>query len=337
MGNIYEENKFMKTQIVKNEDHLHQITKDYGECVEKLADFFNLSAQRDKLVCDNNKMLKEAILINDFLLKNKEEVALLKKCLSEANHTVNVVEIEKEEVYMRVQYLENKLEEEIKKSSKLSKSNNEKDKEIKNLKNYTDDLSEKYNCLSGEKSYESSRKESFNSPERISFSLLGMNNNFSKITTHNYESSLSTICPDLDEEEVCQVNYNNFKITPQDVVRRLSKQDTSDMKYYEDPLNNNRLNENTKNCSTLEETSNTDIYKEFFLLTYQSFKLNTDYIDPFIYLNPEYLYSYILANNIPFHKFSHFILSEVEKIKGNKEPTVPNPSNFYSNFKKLFK
>jgi hypothetical protein len=60
--------------------------------------------------------------------------------------------------------------------------------------------------------------------------------------------------------------------------------------------------------STNNSPNNIDTYKDFFLLTFQSIKLNAKNLEIFNLLNSEDIYDKIKLHNIPFHKVNNYYI-----------------------------
>ena len=77
-------------------------------------------------------------------------------------------------------------------------------------------------------------------------------------------------------------------------------------------LNNSSGDINTSHSSnlnnkTIQYLSNRDPMKEFFVLTAQSVKLNSPYMNTILTLHINEMYDWVLRTNIPFNKWSQWI------------------------------
>ncbi len=78
-------------------------------------------------------------------------------------------------------------------------------------------------------------------------------------------------------------------------------------------------------------------YKQFFLLLFQSLKLNNNYIEPFLLTNPEKLYNQCKIEHIPYYKYEKWIIKKLKLDKyeeinqENKENEFENIFNFITN------
>jgi hypothetical protein len=78
---------------------------------------------------------------------------------------------------------------------------------------------------------------------------------------------------------------NNITVTPHEIVKKMSNNDTSNIineKKSKSPSKNNSPKKSTK-----AHTTESDLYKEFFHLTFLTFKLNSTDFEPFFYVTKE--------------------------------------------------
>jgi len=96
---------------------------------------------------------------------------------------------------------------------------------------------------------------------------------------------------DFLEENQTDTHKNNFSsnnitVTPHEIVKKMSNNETSNIikeKKSKSPIKNNSPNKANKASHTTES----DLYKEFFHLTFLTFKLNSTDFEPFFYVNKE--------------------------------------------------
>jgi hypothetical protein len=334
---LLEENSSLKNTLFENEKNLQILQTEILEKCDYMNKYNNLFEENLRMQDDYFKSNKQVNILHENERRLKELVNIQNERLKEIEESINILEIEKDDIQTKNEILEKRFDEEVKKLNNFKKLNFAKDKEIntlkknleeinKLLKNKTcdgvqeeniteDEIKQKSNCFN----YQStSTKCSNDAPKKLI-------EQFEQTETeNNYVSTLGDICPELDEDSSTDINLNNLKkeekkmrisLTPNDIVRRISKTDKdllSTLKDVSKELNFNfNSNENQNQNDEIQKTNvtppiiiqNENIYKEFFLLTFQSIKINTNSknIDLFIGVEPEKLYEKIIKQNIPFH------------------------------------
>jgi hypothetical protein len=129
-----------------------------------------------------------------------------------------------------------------------------------------------------------------------------------------HENCLSNLYPELElsDDECEKPTKINIKLTPVEVVRRFSLKEPktnrlnlADQYFTEKPLKEKTtklINIDKEKIVSVHKID--DIYKEFFMLTYQAVVINSNDLENLqkSYNDKEILYKKILDNNIPFHK-----------------------------------
>jgi len=222
------------------------------------------------------------LYVKNFHLEELEiNIKQIESKKKELEDYVKILEIEKEETYNRCCSLQEIVENENYKYSITKKQLREKDHEAKLLKKKIEELTNTINDLRFKLKDQQVHKNYQNNESKYTASCSVSNK------TLDYESNSSSVsslypelCKDLGEER----NYS-FNITcPLVVEKMVGPKDTKDPK---SPRN--------------------DIYKDYFILTFQALKLNSENMEPFLNVGQRKMYEEILRNNIPFHKVRIFI------------------------------
>ena len=181
-----------------------------------------------------------------------------------------------------------------------------------------------------------------NDTSTIHTNKFSLDNNESDNEFENEGSDLSGLLGQREDNESNESNVIKLSLTPKDVITKISAKECvpprmclSEAKEIKlnltnvfDKVNKDMSAKNNKIASTastkkeipLKTIVENDPYRDFFLLTFQSIKLNSEDFEIFqnvifmlIKLNSEALYKKTKEINIPFHKFAQFINEEIEK------------------------
>jgi hypothetical protein len=288
---ILQENKYLRDANMKIEEEIKILTEENLFLVDRissqnetLTEFEEINQKNDKLVKEFSQEKEK----NEIFCKEIEKITKLNIKL---NEEIKISEIEREELILRIEILEKKLEEKSKIGKRHSMKMNEKDKELRNMQRKLDEFEEEkiFNLL------KSNKNKSYDSNDNYFEDHIKNNHNSNNYLTSstgisipkehkaNYGSSLGFLCPEIEDESNKEERKIAINLTPHEVVRRMSSDKIST---YSSKIQKEEL----------------DIYKDFFLLTFQSQKLNSQDFEAFQYLKPEELYSNIKKHNIPFHK-----------------------------------
>jgi hypothetical protein len=298
---LVDENKFLKTNIKQYENDLNLAVQENKEMAIKIEMYGDTILEYEKLQRENTHLIGLKIIEED--LKNKliTENKKLAGSLEDYKNKIKLLEIENDEIIGKCDYLEGKLEEEISKVKSYRKTLLEKETEIKKLnkelnsKDHKDNICIycKKDCINNENEVVCSiEKEKMDSPNYRSYSTVSSVSCGKKL---NYQTTLSSLLPELDDDEESSIRID-FKVTPQEVVRRMSGHIDTGLKVQSKA----NLNKNCTNTNSIDKSN--DIYKDFFLLTFQSLKLNSTNIEHYLNINPLELYTNIQKELIPFHK-----------------------------------
>jgi chromosome segregation ATPase len=269
--------------------------REYLEVSEYVNKYELLLLEMNKIKKNNDKLNRDIIINTDNESRYRNDISELKKKMKDYEHDLKIIEIEKEEIYNRNEILEMKLEDECKKISINKKVLNEKEKEIKFLKKKMNELEDKVKELNI-KLNESNEEKIVN----INNDSLSINKNHLSMTMikspRNNNCLGNLYLDDNDDDDNLDVK---IQLTSRDVIRKMSKKE-----FTSDEVNSLSSNYSTQISNNQIQN---DVYKDFFLLTYQSFKLNSDDIEPYLESNPEQMYQKILNSNIPFHKVKYYL------------------------------
>lgn len=307
---ILDENLNLKSAFFENEKNLVLLQNEISEKCDYMNKYNNLFEENIKIQDDFFKSNKQISILRENESRLKELVNIQNERLKEIEESLNILEIEKEELHAKNEILEKRFDEEVKKLEKLKKiviANEDEAKLKSNSLNYQS----------------TSTKCSFDAPRKLTEHLCTE-------TENNYVSTLGDICPELEEVSSTDLNLNlrekdeknmRISLTPNDIVRRFSLTDRDLFNNYKDvkkeinfnfdsKTTSNNINSNKNKQKEIQFNSvkpititNENIYKEFFLLTFQSIKLNCNskHIDLFKGVDSEKLYQKIIKQNIPFH------------------------------------
>lgn len=208
---LVDENRFLKEILNKNEISIELLTKDNYELSERLKEVLEDTSE----IQIEKELYKQKVIYDDIINKLKTDISEYKLKLEINEEKKRTEEIEKEEINSRNEFLENKLQEEEKKCKTLKKLLTEKEREIRAFKKFNENVDKKFH---------SSKKDSSSNYSTVcsSFNITSYYTDISKGKS-NFETCLSAICPELEEE----LGYTNteIKITPVEIVRRMSKND----------------------------------------------------------------------------------------------------------------
>ena len=100
------------------------------------------------------------------------------------------------------------------------------------------------------------------------------------------------------EFSLAELNFDEDEVTTKKIeTPRANLASRFDRSTFSDTVNN----EYRQNC-TLVPSKNEDMYRDFFLLTFQSMKINCNDCKPYNKLSSLQMYEEIVEQNIPFHK-----------------------------------
>jgi hypothetical protein len=282
------------------EIQVESANKENFELGEELNKMFEMLTELTEKHRDNEISKKEKIVEDEIKIEMIDDLNKLNSFVSDLQNTIKIIEIERDEAFTRSEELQKKLDSQtsdIKNSNRLMR---DMERQIKNLKRKNEDYEKTCESMSkkftNEKNLECSEMNfsNFNhknlNTESTRFSSICSTetyNHLPKEHSKNYHTrSLSTLIPDiLFEEEIEKTDEFKISVTSYDLVKKMSNKIIA-------PLNKDSDKNKSKN----------DIYKDFFLLTFQSLKLNSKKIESYINVNPDLLYKEIIKKNIPFHE-----------------------------------
>jgi hypothetical protein len=298
-SSLSDENNSLRNMQLKNENEMKLLKEENIDLNELVSKFDNILIEFDNLKDENEKLNKQMIIYEHNENNFVDQISRLKHKVEELEKNLNIMDIEKEEIFNRNEILEDKLSKETKNFQNSKKLLLYKDKEIKNLNKKIDDIYEKMNNLNVRESYLEDKLDVENYQSRTTDDSQVIK--FLDDSPHHNGSCLGSLYPDWNDEDDGPVSIS---ITPLNIVRKMSQKEINNEENgaskYEYSTNR------TEKSSTASIQS--DIYKDFFLLSYQSLKLNAENIEEYNTVNPEYLYNKILINNIPFHKVNFYLI-----------------------------
>jgi chromosome segregation ATPase len=268
---VYEDNNFLRNFFTGREDIIKQQNEEILNLNAKIIELENIIYQKDKYFDQRlrNHMEIQKVNFTDNLKileieRNKNEN---ENIVNELTQKLKVCDIEKEELNAKIEQLENELKKLTEKSRQLR--NSLKDKDIEIIKSQNELIKVK------------AEKEEYNY-HSTNYDTEAKNDDII-LTDYKEKDSeatlLSNIFPDLENEHTSLQNDRNVNIT----------------------LSSKSLNKLVSNTAT--NSLHGDIYKDFFMLTFQAIKINKRLNT--IKINPNTLYKYILDNQIPFHKVTN--------------------------------
>lgn len=269
---LIDERNYLKLQNERLESQNLTLTNEIKQLQFIQEDIDNSQEENVKLRKENKQLY-----IRNFQLEDLEtNLKQIEKAKREMDDYIKILEIEKEEAYTRCCSLQEMVQHENYKYSNTKKQLNEKDRELTILKKKIEELT--HTISNNTKTITLKENQNCESKFTTNCSISNSNNKF---LHNNYESSssLSSLCPDLNDlEENENDNDKQFSlnITCPLIVEK--------MVGHPPPKAKN------------------DIYKDYFILTFQALKLNSENHEPFLSLDKEKMYEEILTNNIPFHK-----------------------------------
>jgi hypothetical protein len=242
---------------------------------------------------------REKIVEEEIKVDMIDDLKKLNKFVSDLQKTIKILEIERDDAFLRSEELQKKLESQTSSIKNSNRIIRDMEKQVSSLKRKNeeyektrDSMSKKLTCEdnldSAEINYSNINPHNLYT-ESTKFSSIcstDVNTNYTRELSKNHHSkSLSTLLPDIFEEEVEDSHKLRISMTSNDMVKKMS--DKIVVPFLKEQDTNKNKN---------------DIYKDFFLLTFQSLKLNSKKIESYFNVNPELLYEEIIKNNIPFHE-----------------------------------
>jgi hypothetical protein len=269
----YEETNYLRDIINKNDIFINDLHVENTELNDKLVQIENTLHENERKV---EELVRNAVSIykldyEEIIEKLKNEKMRLQLEVKEFNNKIKIVEIEKEELCVKCDMLEESMAKDSHKIKELNKALRSKDNDIDDLKMKLEKAVEENSQIS--QYYSTNYSSTPKKDKHIEYTL-------ESESPGGYENYLSSICPDFETDDTGHDNVYEIKLTPIDIVNKMSPTKKSPEKITANP-------------------ADTDIYKDFFMLTFQAVKINTKLNSS---LNPEELYKYILAKRIPFHK-----------------------------------
>ena len=337
---------FKEANIAKLEEEVQLLTKDYIN----LYNTANTTSRSEENELTPSQEEEKKALTNR-IQKLKDEKAALNKEITNLKNTVYLLEVETKTKYISKEEHDKQIKV-IKKENKnnlqiISDHENtitQLKKEIANLCNINDELTaeldDKQNEIEKLKSeqYNTEQTHVINMPSTLDNLLLGNNEE----NENKDEGAILTDRTNSENDNNSQNLKNiNLNITSSDVIKEMANNNFKKLKE-KDKINtqtsriksiykiiNNPLEKKISIMNTRRVPN--DYYKQFFFLTYQSIKLNSDYIEPFLSVNPEVLYKECKNEHIPFHKFETWLNKNIfsqGKIESRKQKTTNEYGNF---------
>lgn len=282
------------------ETQLESANKENFELGEELNKMFEMLTELTEKNRDNEISQKEKFVEEEIKIEMIGDMNKLNKYVSDLENTIKIIEIERDEAYTRTEELQMKLDSQTSHIKNSNRLHRDMERQIKNLKRKNEEYEKTWESMSkkfaNENNLESSEMNFSNfghknlHTESTRFSSICSTqtyNHVPKELSKNYHTrSLSTLIPDIIfEEEIEKSDEYKISVTSCDLVKKMSNKIIA-------PLHKDTDINKSKN----------DIYKDFFLLTFQSLKLNSKNIESYIDVNPELLYREIINKNIPFHE-----------------------------------
>lgn len=327
--------KFKDERLAKLEEDLKLITNDYIN----LYDTTNTCGNVDENSERESKAEEEKQSLQIQLQKIKEEKAIVQSELVTALNKVKVLENE-----MNVKYIakveHDKTVKALRKELKVTKDVLAKNdisldklrKEIIDLCSVRDTLTSELNDKRIE--IEDLRMEINNTSMQVKNESTHM-----KVNEDEIDMNCKSIDGNLDAllmDDYCinnDINNNNndngddtgntikISVTSNDIINQMSNNKFQQLKESENNVNkhNSKIhsfykiinNPYGKYASTATRKVTDDYYKQFFYLTYQTLKLNSDNISPFLIANPDELYKTCKKEKVPFHKYASWLTKTI--------------------------
>jgi hypothetical protein len=266
----------------------------------------------------NEIAMRETLEQQEKKIEMISQMEQLNNRVSELQKNLKIIEIEKDEAFYRCEELQQKLDIQTNNFKISNRILKELERKLQTLKTKNEE-NEKIICfyrkvnseekinleeVSQNSNYESIRSHNKHtlSTKFSSYDSKEINNSNShitceKFTKNNHSRSLSNLLPDIFEDETQNGFEFRISLTSNEVVRKMS-----DKIKIPKPNNKSNFNLNFEDKNGIYTQTKNDIYKDFFLLTYQSMKLNSKSPESFHSVNPELLYGEIIKSNIPFHE-----------------------------------
>ena len=342
---LNQDKAFKDSSIAKLEEEVQLLSKDYIA----LYNSANVTSRSEGNELTPSQEEEKTKLLNA-IKKLKEEKSAYNKEIIALKNTINTYDIEIKTKYVLKVEHERMLKEKRKELKEKQKVINQMEdtmeqlqKEIVNLCNLKDDLltelEQKRDEIERLRTEETNEKPPLvHMPSTLDNLLLG------EIESKDEDNENGVV---LTDRSISDNGNNvtipiNLKITSSDVVNEMNNNNFKKLK--EKP--NQYQNTNTSRIKSIYNIINNpfdkkhmqstrkvsdDYYKQFFFLTFQSIKLNSDNIEPFLSVNPEYLYKECKLQHIPFHKYESWLNKTIFNNTNRKEKK-PKANSEYGNF-----
>lgn len=342
---LNQDKAFKDSSIAKLEEEVQLLSKDYIA----LYNSANVTSRSEGNELTPSQEEEKTKLLNA-IKKLKEEKSAYNKEIIALKNTINTYDIEIKTKYVLKVEHERMLKEKRKELKEKQQVINQMEdtmeqlqKEIVNLCNLKDDLltelEQKRDEIERLRTEETNERPPLvNMPSTLDNLLLG------EIESKDEDNENGVV---LTDRSISDNGNNvtipvNLKITSSDVVNEMNNNNFKKLK--EKP--NQYQNTNTSRIKSIYNIINNpfdkkhmqstrkvsdDYYKQFFFLTFQSIKLNSDNIEPFLSVNPEYLYKECKLQHIPFHKYESWLNKTIFNNTNRKEKK-PKVNSEYGNF-----